>query len=85
MRDMWQSMEQKFESLEGKFDQRCRTLEEKFEALEKKLDDGFESLHGELRALTRLLIGVVITFFTTLIGFGAALLDVLARALHWLK
>ncbi len=78
MRDMRQSMDQKFASSEERF-------ERAFGALDKKSDDRFESLQGELRALTRLLIGVVITFFTTLIGFGAALLEVLARALHWLK
>lgn len=30
----------------------------------------------------RFMIGVVITFFTTLIGFGAAILGVMAKGLH---
>lgn len=30
-------------------------------------------------------MGIIITFFTTLIGFGAAILGVLAQGLHWLQ
>lgn len=41
-------------------------------------------MHQELRGLTRFMIGVVISFFTTLIGFGAAILGVMAKGFHWL-
>jgi len=63
MRDMRKSIEQKFESLDRKFD----------------------SMHQELRGLTRFKVGVVISFFMTLIGFGAAILGVMAKGLHRLN
>jgi chromosome segregation ATPase len=52
--------------------------------MRKSMEQKFESLDTELRGISRLLIGVIITFFTTLIGFGAAILGVLAKGLHWL-
>lgn len=41
-------------------------------------------IHDRLGGTMRFMIGVLISFFTTLIGFGAAILGVIAKALHWL-
>ena len=50
-----------------------------------KLHIDMRDMRGEIRGLMRFMIGIVITFFTTLIGFGAGLLVVLAKGLHWLQ
>jgi len=78
---MEQKFESRFDSIDGKFDGELDSLDRKFDV---KFDVKFDALHTELRGITRLLVGVIITFFTTLIGFGAAILGVLAKGLHWL-
>jgi hypothetical protein len=50
--------------------------------MRKSMDDKFESMHKEIRGLMRFMIGILITFFTTLIGLGAGLLAELAKGLH---
>ena len=58
-----------------------KSVDQRFEALDRKLD----SFHQELRGVMRFLVGVVISFFTTLIAFGAAILGVLVKGFHWLN
>jgi len=91
MRDMRKSMDQKFDLLDAKLDRKFDSLDVKFASLDAKFDakfasvDGkFDEIHKELRGLLRFMIAVTISFFTTLIGFGAAILGVVAKGSHWL-
>jgi phage shock protein A len=58
-------------------------LEVDMRDMRKSMDQKFDSVHAELRGLMRFMIGIAISFFTTLIGFGAAILGVLAKGFHW--
>jgi tetrahydromethanopterin S-methyltransferase subunit B len=42
--------------------------------MRKSMDPRFDSLHQELRGMMRFMVGMAVSFFTILIGFGAAIL-----------
>ncbi|MGD0110018.1 MAG: hypothetical protein ABSC06_39280 [Rhodopila sp.] len=52
-------------------------IERRLDSSERRMDDGFRSLAAEQRADFRWLLGVMI-------GWGAALLGVMAHGFHWL-
>lgn len=57
-------------------EQRIGRLEEKVDRLETKMDDGFAAQRSESRADFRLLIGVLLTMYLTMIlGFAAILVQ----------
>ena len=78
------SLDVKFASLDAKFDAKFASLDAKFDERFASVDGKFDEIHKELRGLLRFMIAVTISFFTTLIGFGAAILGVVAKGFHWL-
>ena len=50
--------------------------------MRNSVEQKFESIHQDLRGLTHFLLGIVITFFTTLIGFGGGIVRPMVKASH---
>ena len=66
-RPMWAAWDEK----------RIKRIERKMDRIEQKMDDGFASLRAESRADFRLLLGVLLTMFLTMIlGLAGILLQV---------
>lgn len=66
-RSMWASWDEK----------RIKRIERKMDRIEQKMDDGFASLRAESRADFRLLLGVLLAMFLTMIlGLAGILLQV---------
>lgn len=64
---MWASWDEK----------RIKRIEGKMDRIEQKMDDGFASLRAESRADFRLLLGVLLAMFLTMIlGLAGILLQV---------
>jgi hypothetical protein len=64
---MWASWDEK----------RIKRIERKMDRIEQKMDDGFASLRSESRADSRLLLGVLLAMFLTMIlGLAGILLQV---------
>jgi hypothetical protein len=56
-------------------ERRVDRLEQRFDRLEKKVDDGFAAVRNEARADFRLLLGVLLAMFMTMIlGFAGIIL-----------
>jgi hypothetical protein len=56
-------------------ERRVDRLEQRFDRLEKKVDDGFAAVRSEARADFRLLLGVLLAMFMTMIlGFAGIIL-----------
>jgi hypothetical protein len=69
----------------GEYQGNVGKLELDVREMRASLEQKFGAMQQEFCTLTRFLIGVVISFFTTLVGFRAAILGVLAKAFHWLR
>jgi hypothetical protein len=70
------SDEQQIERLEAKVDRLGQDLESKVSWLDQKMDAGFATIRSESRADFRLLLGVLLSMFATMIlGFVGIILQ----------
>lgn len=69
----------------GRLEVDMRDMRQSFDKKFDSLIDKFGDIHRELRGLTRFMITMFVSFFATLIGFGGAILGVMAKGFHWLK